>query len=133
MQLRRALIAFVLVFVGVAAIASVSAPEEGGDAPATSGPRPRALAPDAVTVALRHPVEGPPPVRTVRGGAHVLLRVQAGAAGNVEIPGLGLIEPVAPGTPAVFDLLATRPGRYDVSLSSVAAERSKVGTLVVEE
>ena len=134
MQLRRALIAFAVVLVAATAIASLSASDDEASAPdVPASPGPRALAPNAVTVALRHPVEAAPPVRTVPRGAHVILRVQAALAGNVEVAGLGLVESVAPGTPAVFDILAERSGRYDVSLASVAAERTKLGTLVVAE
>ena len=132
MQVRRALIAFVVVFAVVTLIAAITAPrDDDDDSPATADPAPRAAPSPAVAVRFRHPVEGAPPVRLVRRGSHVAIRVEAGVAGDVEIPGLGLIQPVAPGTPAVFDVLATRAGRYDVSLRSVAAERTKLGTLQV--
>ena len=129
MQFRRGLIAFVLVLVGVTLIASISAPVEDDDSPA--GERPRAVAPEAIEVAFRHPLEGAPPLRSVRGGSHVIVRASADAAGNIEISGLGLIEAVAPGTPAVFDILTSRVGRYDVTLVPVAGDRVKLGTLEV--
>ena len=133
MHVRRALIAFVVVFVVVTAIAALTTPAERDDAPVapTPAPAPRAAAPATVPVVFRHPVEATPPVREVRRGAHVVIRVEAGFAGDVEIAGLGLIQPVAPGTPAVFDVLPDRVGRFDVSLHSVAGERTKLGTLVV--
>ena len=134
MQFRRGLIAFVLVLAGVTAIASISAPpEEDNDPDLTAAPRPRAIAPETLQVAFRHPVEAAPPARTVRNGAHVIVRVEARIPGTVEIPGLGLIQAVAPGTPAVFDVIADRTGRYDVSLQSVAGERTELGALVVED
>ena len=131
MQVRRALVAFVVVFAIVTLIAAISAPREDDDSPATTDPAPRAAPSTTVTVRFRHPVEGAPPVRLVRRGSHLAIRVEAGVAGDVEIPGLGLIQPVAPGTPAVFDVLANRTGRFDLSLRSVAAERTKLGTLEV--
>jgi hypothetical protein len=57
--------------------------------------------------------------------------VSARVPGNVEVTGLGLLEAVSPGTPAVFDLLASRPGSYDVVLTTLDRERLVLGTLVV--
>jgi hypothetical protein len=133
MQVRRALLAFVVVFAVVTLIAALSAPPETDDSPpaaatATTGPGPTTL-----SVQLRHPVEGVPPVRQVRGGSHLVVRVEAREAGDVEIAGLGLVQPVSPGTPAVFDVLANRPGRYAVSLRAVGGERIELGTLAVIE
>ncbi|HEX8741767.1 MAG TPA: hypothetical protein VF712_01420 [Thermoleophilaceae bacterium] len=131
MQVRRAIVASVLVFAAVTLIAALAAPREPtGDLPASAQTDRRAPL-QAVTVAFRHPVEAEPPVRTVRGGTHVVVRVQAAVAGDVELAGLGLIEPVAPGTPAELDVLATRSGRFDVNLRSVAGERTRLGTLAV--
>jgi hypothetical protein len=130
-QLRRGLIAFALVLAVVTLISAASAPRDDDDsAPPTPAPSRPVTAP-AVELAFRHPVEDDPPERPVRNGSHLIVRVQAGVAGNVEIPGLGLIEPVAPGTPAVFDVLANRSGRYEVALVSVGGERTKLGTVVV--
>ena len=131
MQVRRALIAFVLVFAGVTVIASIAGPRDEDDPPEPSLPEVRRSPLEGLTVAFRHPVEEAPPVRNVRGGTRVVVRVQAAIAGDVEIPGLGLSTPVAPGTPAVFDILAERPGRYDVVLRSIAGERTQLGSLAV--
>jgi hypothetical protein len=130
-QLRRALIAFAVVFALVTVIAVVSAPSDD-DSPATATPSPAPTRPTTVPVAFRHPVAGAPPVRPVRSGSHLVIRVEARVAGDIEIPGLGLIQSVAPGTPAVFDVLASRPGRYDVSLRSASGEQIRLGTLEVE-
>ena len=130
MQVRRALVVFVVVFAVVTLIAAIAAPrEETDDTPVP----PAAVQQQAatVTVPFRHPVEDAPPVRELRRGSHAVIRVEAGVPGDVEIPALGLVQPVVPGTPAVFDILATRSGRFDVSLLSVAGERTKLGTLVV--
>ena len=131
MQVRRALIAFALVFAAVTAVSVISASREEDDGPAAPPPAPRPAAATTVEVAFRHPVQGVPPVRDIPTGSHVVITVQAAAPGNVEIADLGLLQPVGPGTPAVFDVLADRPGRYDVSLLSVAREGTKLGTLAV--
>jgi hypothetical protein len=132
-QLRRSLIAFAIVFAVVAMVAAITAPSEEEEAPAPSTPVPRTSTPAAVNVAFRHPVEDEPPVRPVRRGSHAIVRVQAQVAGDVEILGLGLLQPVTPGTPAVFDVLADRAGRFEVRLVSIAGERTRLGVLEVSE
>ena len=132
MQNRR-LIAFSMVIAALVFAAVVTTPEKKEAKPLPPRPAPRTSTPAAVTVAFRHPVGKKSPVRSVRRGAHALVRVEAGVAGNVEIPGLGLVQAVSPGTPAVLDVLATRTGRFEVSLVSVAAERTRLGVLEVNE
>jgi hypothetical protein len=50
----------------------------------------------------------------VREGDQLALVVRSRRAGELEIRGLGLIEDVAPLSPARFDILATRPGRFRI-------------------
>lgn len=57
----------------------------------------------------------------MRVGDQLALAVRSKGADQVEIPALGLLEPVAPAAPARFDLLAEAPGSYGVRL--VAADR----------
>lgn len=133
MQLRRVLIAFALVFAAVALATVIAAPSDDEETTIPAAPGLRSSTPTAVTVAFRQPVEAEPPVRAVRRGAHTIVRVQAQVPGNVEIVGLGLLEPVTPGTPAVFDMLAGRAGRFEVRLVSVAGERTRLGVLEVNE
>ena len=131
MQLRRGLLVFALVLSALSLGAALApAPEEDDEEPATTAARPRAT-PGPARIELRQPAPETPPVRRVRAGAHVILRVSARQAGSVEIPALGLIQPVEPGTPALFDLIASRPGRYDVNLLSTGAESTRLGTLFV--
>ncbi|HEX8051988.1 MAG TPA: hypothetical protein VF517_03285 [Thermoleophilaceae bacterium] len=130
MQLRRGLLTFALVLVAVSLGAALAAPDEEGEPATTTPQRTHSSTPNASVVTLRHPVEARAPVRRVRSGAHVVLRVTAGTAGSVEIPGLGLLEPVAPGSPATFDLLAS-PGRHQVVLVTAGGERIPLGTLAV--
>jgi hypothetical protein len=132
-QLRRALLAFALVLAAVSLGSALTAPrEEEDDSEPPARPAPRTSTPGAVTVSFRQPVEAAPPTREVRVNAHVILRVSARTAGNVEIAGLGLNQSVTPAAPAVFDLLTTEAGRFDVVLLPLTGpERIKLGTLVV--
>ena len=132
MQLRRGLLVFALVLSALSLGAALAPPPKDDEEPATTAARPRTPAPGPTAIELRQPAPEVPPVRRVRTGAHIVLRVSARQSGSVEIPGLGLLQPVEPGTPALFDLLASRPGRYDVNLVATGAERTKLGTLVVE-
>jgi hypothetical protein len=65
-----------------------------------------------------------------RVGDLVNLTVESDAPGGVELPDFGESEPVAPGAPALFDILPTQPGTFDV----VSTDSGKtIGTLVVED
>jgi hypothetical protein len=65
-------------------------------------------------------------------GAHAILRVGSGRAGQIALGGLGRDAPVEPGTPASFDLLATRPGSYEVVFTPVGGGPAvPVGRLLV--
>ena len=52
----------------------------------------------------------------VEVGDQLPLAVSARKADLVEIPALGLLEPIAPGAPARFDLLAQEPTSYGLRL-----------------
>ena len=72
---------------------------------------------------------GPPEVRFPAGARprydavpldeRVVVTVAADEPGQVELEGLGRLEPVVPGTPAVFDLFTDVPGRFPVVLTPV--------------
>lgn len=59
---------------------------------------------------------GRPRTIVLQDGDQLRLTVRAPVADQVEIAGFGLVEPVEPRTPAVFDLIADRPGSYTVRL-----------------
>ena len=132
-QLRRGLLAFVLALVVVSIVVAISGPEQDDEPGPPAATAPRESAPGAIPVAFRQPVEGEAPVRPVRLGSHLIVRVEAQVPGTAELRGLGLVASVTPGTPATFDVLTQRAGRFDVSLLSVAGERTKLGTLEVNE
>lgn len=65
-------------------------------------------------------VNGPrrrPPVR-LRVGDELRLRVVSTRPHQVELGGFGLVEAVDRNAPALFDVFAERPGRFDVHLVS---------------
>lgn len=65
-------------------------------------------------------------------GDAATVRVSVDEAGSVEIPDLGLSAPADPVTPARFDVLASRPGRYPLIFSPAGGGASEpAGRLVV--
>lgn len=119
MAARRMLL-IVAVLMGVTALSAglAAPPERRGEAPeptATAAPGGRD---GGVTVVERTlPGRGGDP-RTVaiEQGDILRLTVEAEEADSVELVGLDRIAAVAPGTPAMFDVLADRPGLYPVEL-----------------
>ena len=61
-------------------------------------------------------------------GDELILLVKANLRDDVEIPALGVVEPVDPVTPARFDLLPPQTGSYPVRL---VTEHRRVGRLQV--
>jgi hypothetical protein len=57
-----------------------------------------------------------PQVVEIGVGDQLELSVVSREQGQLEIPSLGLLEPVAPGAPARFDILATEPASYGIRL-----------------
>jgi hypothetical protein len=129
-HVRRAILLFALVL-GLAARAAAISPSRN------TGPPTPALAPPAgqqsaggATRQLTFAVGGKP-VRRAREGEHVVVSVASEAGGVATIPRLGLTASVSPTAPALFDLLAPAPGRYEVMITaSEATEPKRVGTLV---
>ena len=72
-----------------------------------------------------------PPTETAGSGEHVIVTVTARDPGVVSLDGLGLVEPVGPRTPAVFDLFTDSTGEFDVLYAPVEGRERRVGTLVV--
>jgi hypothetical protein len=136
LHLRRALLLFAIVL-GLAALATaVSQPprREARQQPA----------PQARTAPAGRPAEGRPPPRlrlseagppkTSRlvSGRPAELVVEVDRPGLVEVEGLGLSADANPLTPARFDLLVRRPGRYRVELVPAgSSERKRVGVVHV--
>jgi hypothetical protein len=68
----------------------------------------------------------------VPAGDAATLEVSVDEAGTVEIPDLGLSATADAVTPARFDVLATKPGRYELTFTPAADQRAEpAGKLVV--
>lgn len=124
------------IVLGVAALAATINPRQAGpprDDPKTSeATGRRASPPVAETFRLRFDARSPPSTRTVSRGAHVVLRVIVPEPGQVTIDGLGQALPADRDTPALFDLLPSRAGRFEVALVGADDGRERtVGTLAV--
>jgi hypothetical protein len=137
-HLRRALLLFAIVLGMAALVASLSRPvEERRSDSAQSEPREQgpptaspAPAPDLPTSLSFEAAEN----ETMRlsAGDAAIVEVAVDEAGSVEIPGLGLSAPADPVTPARFDVLASRPGRYELLFTPAGGNPSEpAGRLVV--
>jgi hypothetical protein len=91
--------------------------------PATQSPPPDAEPARAVDVTL--PEGGEVDARV---GDLVTLTVESDVIGGVELPDFGESEPVSPEAPAIFDLLPTEAGRFEVVSAETGEE---IGALVV--
>jgi hypothetical protein len=137
-HLRRALLLFAIVLGMAALVASLSRPvEERRDdspqreprdtAPPTASPTPAANLPETLSFeaaeneAMRLPA-----------GKAATVEVVVDEPGSVDIPGMGLTAPADPFTPARFDVLASRPGRYELLFTPAGDNPSEpAGRLVV--
>jgi hypothetical protein len=117
-MVARRLLVFVAVLMGLTALAAGLATPPGPRIPSRQQPilgTPiRAASP---TVELSLDLAEPRTV-TVAEGENVELTVHGDELDAVELVGLDLLEPIAPDTPAVFNVLADRPGNYPVRIVS---------------
>jgi hypothetical protein len=137
-HLRRALLLFAIVLGLAALVASVSQPRQGEESsPGTrTGPPARGPTatprPDAPSMARITFGAEEPRVQRLAPGRPAVVLVKAPAAGQVEIPRLGLAASADPLTPARFDVLAREQGRYDIRFIAARGGRTiPAGTLVV--
>ena len=135
MHLRRALLLFAIVL-GLAALAAgVAQPRDDarrGDPSAVPAPTatPGARAPATPEVELS--VAGTNRTRRLELGRSATVIVKVSEPGEVSIPGLGLVAPAEPLTPARFDVLAGRPGRHRVAFRPAGGgDPRTVGDLLV--
>jgi hypothetical protein len=122
-MLGRRLLVLMAVLLGFTALAAALAPR-----PTVTPPRPSAGAsptpqPSASSPASRVVTQtvnanpGAPPARVrARAGDTLRLSVDGDVLDAVELQGLGKIVPVEPGSPARFELLVDRPGKYAIVL-----------------
>jgi hypothetical protein len=70
--------------------------------------------------------------KRVPAGEAATIEVAVPEAGSVEIPKLGLTAPADRVTPARFDVLPPRPGRYELLFTPASGDRARpAGRLVV--
>src|SRR5215210_1985198 len=141
-HLRRALLLFAIVLAMAALVASLSrplddrrgqttTPAEPEPGPETASPAPATGDSAAEPRTLRfHGAKSQS--KPLQANEAATVEVAVAEAGSVEIPDLGLTAPADPDTPARFDVLAIRPGRYPL-LFTPAGEHSPepAGSLVV--
>lgn len=140
MHLRRALLLFAIVLGLAALAAAVSRPANVDDEPTPTTPQAQAPASPPPS----NGSTGSPPTVIAFDAAHprargleadraatVVVKVQS--AGMVTIPGLGVSDAAEPHTPAQFDVLGTKPGRYAIEFEPAdATEATRAGTLVIK-
>jgi hypothetical protein len=132
-MLGRRFLLLVVVLMGLTALAASIAPREPlvrseRHATPTPTPSPPPASSDVETVNRQLDVSHPGKRLVVNEGDLVDLEVRGDDVDSVQL--LDEVAPLDPQSPAVFQLLADRPGSYPIEL--VDAER-QVGTLVVRE
>jgi hypothetical protein len=146
-HLRRALLRFAIVLGTAALVASLSRPIDDRRAQPTTPTEtePETAAPGPPTAAPGPGGGGTaelPKTVSFDAAAHESMRLQAGEAatvevavseaGSVEIPDMGLTAPADRFTPARFDVLVSRPGRYPLLFTPAGGESAEpAGSLVV--
>jgi hypothetical protein len=138
MQIRRVLLLFALVLGLSALVASIAPPreDETADRPATVVEPPPATAPEPIAPPLKLSAKetgAAVPTRNVSVGAGFTLQVSVPEPGDVILEGLGLRQSADPLTPARFDLVAERRGRYPVVFQPIDGDRRLVGRLAFED
>jgi hypothetical protein len=137
-HLRRALLLFAIVLGMAALVASLSQPvddrraDSGQEEPADTGP-PTASptpAPDSGETLSFEAAENE--AMRLPAGDAATIEVAVDEPGSVDIPGMGLSAPADPATPARFDVLESRPGRYELLFTPAGDNPSEpAGRLVV--
>ncbi len=128
MAARRLLI-ILMILLGISTVAAILAPprpeeNEGSDTGTTSTKAATTAQPGSGGKLLRATIDAGDPqteVVPLSTGDELELQVRSKRPDQVEIPALGLVEPVSRDAPALFDLLLEDPGDYEVVL--VEADR----------
>jgi hypothetical protein len=138
MHLRRALLLFAVVLGVAALLASLTGGARRSDEP--SEPATTSLLPELNPAPA---TRGPERLRFSEGGKRERRKLDPGRAavvtveveqpGQVELVGLGLTAPAEPLTPARFDVLTRRAGRYEVRFMPVSGESALIGVLSVPQ
>lgn len=139
-MLGRRLLVLMAVLLGFTALAAALAPRPTvtpprGSASASPSPEPSTSSPAApasrvITRTVDANAGARPAHVRARVGDTVRLSVRGDVLDAVELQGLDEIEPIEPGSPARFELLADAPGEFPIVLQ--AADR-RVGLLDVAQ
>jgi hypothetical protein len=136
MHARRALLLFAVVL-GLAALATAVSPSarRRAEQPPPAAP-PQATARDTrahkPTLRLRFVDSRRQREHRLARDRHAIVTVDARTAGQAELVGLGMTAPLEHLSPARFDVLVTRPGRYPVMFTPAgAAAPRRLGVLKV--
>ena len=107
---------------------SDSAQREADDSrPPTASPTPAPDLPEALSFAASENE-----TMRLQAGDAATVEVSVEEPGSVDIPGMGLSAAANPHTPARFDVLASRPGRYQLLFTPAGGNPSEpAGRLVV--
>ena len=136
LELRRALLLFAIVL-GLAAIVSTlarPADKEDSPAPVEQQAEPARGGSSREAATITFPVAGERVTRRLTAGRAASVIVETDSPGLVEIAGLGLTQAAAPVTPARFEVLTDRPGRYPVRLTPSGTDEARtLGMLAVTE
>lgn len=129
----RRLIAVMLVLLFLSSLAAALAPVERGseDTSTTTTDavtEPVAQQGELVEATIDGAANRPQRVRA-HVGDQLQLRVTSDRVATVELAGLGPTEDVDPVAPALFDVLLSEPGRYEVR--ELGGKRAVYGTIVV--
>jgi len=136
-ELRRALLLFAIVLGLAAVVSSLANPrtreDRAADEPARTTPEANPSSSTATaqpaagqTAVIRFAVGKPRKTETVRAETAATVEASVEEPGEVRIDGLGLIAQATPLTPARFDVLSTRPGRYPVRFRAVPDSESRL-------
>jgi hypothetical protein len=135
-HVRRAILLFALVL-GLTALAAAVSPSRdsggGGGAPVAPAPAVSAAQalPRQIVLDTRRSRGRTPKLLRARENEHIVLLVLASGGGLATLPQLGRTASVSAAAPALFDLLAPPPGRYDVMFEATGSrEPRRAGTLV---
>lgn len=138
MRLRRALMLVAIVLGVVALAASLARPrDEGGRESSPPAAQPGSPAAGSRTgrsplARLAFDASAPRRRRELEPGRAATVSVAVPRAGQVELVGLGLSAAADPSTPARFDVLVPRRGRYELRFTPAGStESSPAGTLAV--
>ena len=136
MHARRALLLFAVVL-GLAALATAVSPStrrHPQDPPPATPPQAtaRETRPHRPTLRLRFVDSRKRQGRRLERGWHAIVTVAGRTAGQAELVGLGMTAPLEHLSPARFDVLITRPGRYPVIFTPAGeAAPRRLGVLKV--